>query len=408
MDPASPLFYVVMMAGFVVLGQIVTRYSKFYARETGPASGGRYEALDGARGFLALGVFFHHAVIYYFFFKTGLWTFAPTSLYAELGSTSVAVFFMITGFLFWSKAIRGGARMKAQDLYVNRVRRIVPMCLFSIVMVLCVVAVISGFHLVDSPWNVAGQVIQCLTLGLTQLPTVNGVAAGDINAWVLWTLQLEWIFYLALPVTAFFATPRRFIPLFALGMAAVIGFTVVVAIVAPPGIFMARTVASLANFLCGMAAAHIVASVPQGRLLTTRAVTLGLLVPLAVLPAFFEPGHVLRNTAMAFLPFLAIAFGNDYFGILRTRGAKFLGSISYSVYLMHGIVLYCVLHAVDSVAPIADMGVPAYWGLIGACGVIVVAVCGMTYRWIEKPFIAGKRLPPVAPPAATTAAAAGQ
>jgi len=68
--------------------------------------GGRISTLDGLRGFLALGVFFHHAAVYHEYLSDGRWQVPPSRFYTLVGQSSVAMFFMITGFLFWSRIIQ--------------------------------------------------------------------------------------------------------------------------------------------------------------------------------------------------------------------------------------------------------------------------------------------------------------
>src|SRR5579872_6442540 len=65
----------------------------------------RYSSIDGLRGFLALFVFIHHASIWYFLPHIHRWGYTPYDLFNQFGSTSVAFFFMITAFLFFSKLI---------------------------------------------------------------------------------------------------------------------------------------------------------------------------------------------------------------------------------------------------------------------------------------------------------------
>ncbi|UYM62238.1 acyltransferase [Pseudomonas aeruginosa] len=66
-----------------------------------PAS--RFVTIDGLRGYLAFFVFLHHSSIWYYYLKDGLWQLPPSRLYAHFGQTSVALFFMVTGFLFAHK-----------------------------------------------------------------------------------------------------------------------------------------------------------------------------------------------------------------------------------------------------------------------------------------------------------------
>ena len=70
----------------------------------------RYGALDGLRGILAISVLFQHAVTNYAYFSTGIWQITDVRFYRHLGGESVILFFMITSFLYWSKAIASLAR----------------------------------------------------------------------------------------------------------------------------------------------------------------------------------------------------------------------------------------------------------------------------------------------------------
>ncbi|MGQ5836139.1 acyltransferase family protein [Serratia sp. IR-2025] len=76
--------------------------------------------------------------------------------------------------------------------------------------------------------------------------------------------------------------------------------------------------------------------------------------------------------------------------ILDSRPILFLGRISYSVYMVHMIVLYFVLYEAN------QLGIEGWLSYIvvpGATVIISVVLSYMTYTLIEKPFIAlGKRL----------------
>ena len=70
-----------------------------------PERSDRYASIDGLRGYLALFVFLHHACVWYFFLQVGRWEVPPSSLYTHFGQSSVALFFMITGFLLFPNII---------------------------------------------------------------------------------------------------------------------------------------------------------------------------------------------------------------------------------------------------------------------------------------------------------------
>lgn len=50
----------------------------------------RLSNLDGLRGFLAFGVFFHHAAVYHQYLQNGQWALPPSPLYTLIGQAGVA------------------------------------------------------------------------------------------------------------------------------------------------------------------------------------------------------------------------------------------------------------------------------------------------------------------------------
>jgi peptidoglycan/LPS O-acetylase OafA/YrhL len=94
---------------------------------------GHAPIIDGLRGFLAFGVFVHHASIWYYFLQHGSWVVPESRLYTHLGQSTVTVFFMITGFLFYGKVLESKKNnIDWLRLYVSRCLRILP--LFLLVM----------------------------------------------------------------------------------------------------------------------------------------------------------------------------------------------------------------------------------------------------------------------------------
>src|SRR5258708_2116203 len=81
----------------------------------------RVLTMDGLRGFLALGVFFHHAAIYHQYSQTGKWYLPPSRFYADLGPIGVAMFFMVTGYLFWTQMLKAEGKPNLAKLYLGRI-----------------------------------------------------------------------------------------------------------------------------------------------------------------------------------------------------------------------------------------------------------------------------------------------
>ncbi|MGJ7104041.1 acyltransferase family protein [Morganella morganii] len=74
--------------------------------------------IDGLRGVLAVSVFFHHTVISYYWIKNGTWEPIDNIAIMNLGSVSVSLFFMITGYLFYKIAIK--IKAQAGELFIYR------------------------------------------------------------------------------------------------------------------------------------------------------------------------------------------------------------------------------------------------------------------------------------------------
>ena len=117
-----------------------------------PKVQGRFVTIDGLRGYLAFLVFLHHSCIWYFYLRTSQFDSPPSNFMANIGRASVSMFFMITGFLFFTKIIN--EKKKGIDwikLYVSRILRLTPLYLFAMLLLFVTVAVMSDFTLAQSP-----------------------------------------------------------------------------------------------------------------------------------------------------------------------------------------------------------------------------------------------------------------
>lgn len=84
--------------------------------------------------------------------------------------------------------------------------------------------------------------------------------------------------------------------------------------------------------------------------------------------------------------FLAWALGSEPLAhFLRGRLPQFLGRISYSLYLVHAIVLLALAHALQGTMPIG--------AIIALMWIVAVPLAALSQRWVELPAIGlGKRL----------------
>ena len=368
--------------------------------DTRAGAGMRTETLDGLRGFLALSVFIHHFVITHRYLQSGIWDYPPSAFYTLLGQLGFSFFFMITGFLFWGKLLDARGRPDWWTLYLGRVFRIGPMYVLAVVLMLFVVAYRTDFQLREPLATVFISVAEWLALGVfPQQPEVNGYqATGLILAGVTWTIFCEWAFYAVLPLLAIIARSRRHALFVGSGLGACLltsacAPTLTAGLATPmtAGLVMGIAADLLAFFLSGMLVASLRRSsmregMPAGWL---SPIALGCLGTIFV--AFDTALGSVQISLMA-LFFYAVCNGGTLFGLLTTRAARRLGNVSYSVYLLQGIVLTAAF-AVPSIKVFALQGVFEYWAVGVLSALALASVSATTYLAVEKPGIAfGRRI----------------
>src|SRR6185503_9237297 len=208
MSLSNPLPWFAICALCLAIGWALARTSSFYREQLDAPGASRFECVDGLRGFLALGVLAAHAVNMYMLHTDGRWGTGVAPFHNLAANGGVALFFMITGFLFWLRVLRAGKGFDTRAFLLSRVRRLTPMYAMSVLMVLVVVAAAGGFTLQVSPVTLARELRPWLSFGFMDTGSINGMREAEyINA-VYWTLAYEWTFYLALPLLALFARGR--------------------------------------------------------------------------------------------------------------------------------------------------------------------------------------------------------
>lgn len=324
-----------------------------------PLAGGRLHAIDGLRGYLAFAAFLHHACIWYFLLHTGQWGLPPSRVFVHLGQTSVSLFFMITGHLFFAKLLRSrDAPLDWLRLYVSRALRILPVY---------VLLVLVGGALM---WLIQRA----------QLDAGNPALLADtarkllVTAGVTWTLQYEWNFYFALPWLALLLGRRVAWWWLVLG-----------------ALYLARSSLNelsnvhAATFLGGMASAWL-GRRPGVQALCQRpwasALALALLVAVV---ALFDGAYAAWPLALLAVAFGLIANGADLFGLLSSRLSRVFGELTYSLYLLHGLLLFLCFRFVVGLSTATGLSGSGHWLVVAALTPVLMAVAFCSFRCIETP-----------------------
>jgi peptidoglycan/LPS O-acetylase OafA/YrhL len=372
MSPFNPTF--ALLALVVALGTI----SLIPGRPAEPATGGRYGSIDGLRGYLAFFVFLHHSAVWYGYLRDGVWAFPPSRIYTQLGQSSVALFFMITGLLFFSKLL--DARRKPLDwtrLYISRVLRLVPLYLVAMLLLAIVVARLSNFSLHESPARLLGQGARWLTFTIAGGPPLNGVLeTSTVIAQVTWSLAYEWFFYLSLPLLALLVRVLPPVAYLLLSSGSLVGI-----------VLLKPEAVRLWAFAGGMVAALVVRRPTLIRHLVGAPAAVAAIGCLAGAVLLFPPAD--RPNILT-LPLLTVAFviiaaGNDLGGVLSARPSRRLGEVSYSLYLLHGIALFVAFKFVVGYGRAASLPAWGHWAVILSTTPLLVILCCLTYGLIELP-----------------------
>ncbi len=371
-DPVSPLPAIASLffAGFT---------AHILACKFGPPSEeGRFVAIDGLRGYLAFFVFLHHSCIWYFFLKTGRWEVPPSNLYTNFGQGSVAFFFMITGFLFFTKILND--RVKGTDwikLYVSRALRLVPLYFFTMMLLFLMVAVLSHGSLNESPSQLILNTVKWLSFTIFQTSNLdlNGVKnTFVIVAGVAWSLPYEWFFYLSLPLLALVVgniPPMKFL---ALGILGIVGFAKIYSI---PW--------HLLSFAGGIFAALIVRFEWFRKFSSKRAFSFFLMSSLGLAFTFFPSSYAPIPFLLISLSFALIAGGNTMFGVLSSRVSLTLGEMAYSIYLLQGPMLFVLFNFLIGWRRAELLPASVHWLLVILMTPVLVSICFLTFHFIERP-----------------------
>ena len=316
---------------------------------TEPSPAPKVPVLDGLRGVAAIGILLYHCWL-----LSGQPALGGGPLRDVLSASFLAVtlFFVLSGFvLFLPVARRGGVFGPVAPYARRRIARVVPA--YYAVLVVCLLA----WPLL-TPADMAGRVTADAAIAhalfaqqeARLLPGYEGALGFAVDP-VVWTLSLEALFYLVLPLVAgwFWRRPWEAV---ALAVAAGVAGRIALGDVAgapDESVLLSSFPLHLADFAAGMAAALLYV---RWRLEARVAAAVGVacaagsLVALAAVGGA-DAGDVRDGVRsdwllMALLPF---AFGGAVLGLafaprllrrpLECAPARWLGTVSYGVFLAH-------------------------------------------------------------------------
>jgi peptidoglycan/LPS O-acetylase OafA/YrhL len=167
---------------------------------------------------------------------------------------------------------------------------------------------------------------------------------------VTWSLTYEWLFYIALPLPAFVLSRARSPAAVCASVLALLllgwGF----------GWQVPFRDSILQMFLGGIACVYWVRSETLVRWSRSNIGGLAALAALVLVVTCVPTAYASRAAIGLTIFFAVIASGNDLWGVLRWPGLLWLGDITYSIYLLHGLLLWLVFQNIVPPTLATDAG----------------------------------------------------
>jgi peptidoglycan/LPS O-acetylase OafA/YrhL len=370
-DAYSPI-YLVLVATVTFLTSYVL--DKIFGT---PSVQHRDSALDGLRGFLVLGVFSHHAAFWISRKDGGRWG-APDGALAQLGPVYVILFFMITAFLYYGKLLRSrGKKVDWLQIALSRILRLAPLCIIMAIAAFGIALYTKNFIIVDDTTTLIRTFGSWASVGLGGNPDINGLKGSwEINAGVMWTLKYEWLFYVALPFFGIFAltavNPRALI---------ISGILTTLLI----QIISASELRPIAAFLGGVVAVYAGGNSRLAKMCRGPVAALVFLAFVSNTLFSHRNAYGLISLVLLTVAFVIVACGNNIFGILSLRSVRSFGEVSYSAYLLHGLLLYLAFHKEKAVIFNPAVAPFQHWSIVSGLAIALVVICRLTYKYVELP-----------------------
>jgi peptidoglycan/LPS O-acetylase OafA/YrhL len=286
---------------------------------------------------------------------------------------------MVTGLVFYPRIKCGFRATSWTTVAVSRFFRIVPLQLASVMLATAILAAITG-NLPNADYPAA--FVDWMT-GSDEPPLLGYAESGRLNAYVLWSLWYEWLFYLLI------------MPLCAIGVDMVRGRLPAISV--PITLLLvglsawalgspSKALGFLPLFAVGMIACEFQWNARVRRVLCSWQATLAGAVALVLAINISAFPYNFVTLPLLALFFVCVACGNTMGGILKTDGALVLGEISFGTYILHGLVLFGIFGGLAGFMVRLPPGILLMCALPIA-GLAVVMLASATHVLIERPGI---------------------
>lgn len=350
--------------------------------EPAPAPHQRFDYIDTLRGLAAAYVVIYHVL----YIPQPSLSISPRLIpWISRGYTGVTLFFVLSAFTMMN-SMRGRSGESRRDLkfYIRRFFRIAPLYYFWLaVMLLRILA----YRIPIPPlW-----IFTTFTFTFNFFP---GWEQGLV--WASWTLGVEMFFYLLFPLFFRFVTDwKRAVLLIPLTILIAFLFEQFIRQILPASSVDLYLYTSffmkLPAFAFGILIFFVYEALIEGRKVPRVWSIFLLAAALAGFPTFVYHWIPFRSVIFelvftsAFFSCLVLGLAIQPWRVVVNRLTIFLGTISYSVYLAHPVVIQYLIPLFRRIYGLVERDIAAYLLASLISFVIVVFAAFVTYRLIEKP-----------------------
>jgi exopolysaccharide production protein ExoZ len=356
--------------------------------------------MEGLRGYAVLLVFLvHHHTLFGWLLPSRSLAYDLSAFGQDIGFSGVDLFFVLSGYLIYGHLLH---RNPPYFSYIRkRARRLYPTFLF----VFCIYLIFS--FLMPSLSKLPHGAVNQITYVIANLLFLPGIFPIKAVITVSWSLSYECFFYLSIPLVITFTAMRRWQRklrvLFFLGVLLLLCFGSYLDLF--PHI-------RLGMFVAGI----ILYEFMDARWLTTNLSSLGELLTIALYgltllalslfefngrrilynPHFansgFFPWTLLLCVVLFFLCIFVFAFDGVLRRVFSFAPLRWLGNMSYTYFLCHGIILYGIAFLLAKLIPGTLPSTPIFLALLVFNLSLTLLGSLVMFILIEKPFsLAPKR-----------------
>ncbi|NOX92440.1 MAG: acyltransferase [Gammaproteobacteria bacterium] len=314
----------------------------------------RYSELDAIRGIAALMVVIYHYTIRY----GEIYDYPVQPAFSfELGHFGVQLFFMVSGFVIFLTLDK---TVHAADFIISRLSRLYPAYWIAVILTFSIV------YLFSLPGREVG--IESAIINLTMLQKWFRVANVD---GVYWTLAVELSFYMIM-FFIFVTNKLEKITLISLVWLCIIIFSKYLEIYQSVHIHWVIKLMFLLDY-----GNLFIAGIMFYKIMHENKASSYLALLISLITEYYLHGNSVFIVSTYFGIFFL--FTKGYLTILSIKPLVFLGTISYSLYLIHQNVGYIVIQKLES----NDLATP--FSIIFFPLVISVSIATVMQIYIEKP-----------------------